>query len=196
MEFGRDQCFRYLVCVSGRTLCAWDVITQSIKWIVNQLPGPVNCLVSDRNSIFMAIVLDVKSAVFVFAPSSSEMLHHEKTMRCGGRAVAAVFVPRTIPLMKDVGRPKLLNQSQLIVVDERQHFYVLDDITIASQDGGFGEKWRSTAVSHMDSLPWTPFAAMQAQQQVSLAKKLVPAIHDTTGVQGFESIYGNFYFIT
>ena len=84
MEFGRDQCFRYLVCVSGRTLCAWDVITQSIKWIVNQLPGPVNCLVSDRNSIFMAIVLDVKSAVFVFAPSSSEMLHHEKTMICGG----------------------------------------------------------------------------------------------------------------
>jgi hypothetical protein len=73
-------------------------------------------------------------------------------------------------------------------MDERQHFYVLDDEDADKCGGGDGQR-RSTAVSHMDSLPWTPFAAMQAQHQVSLAKKLVPVIHDTTGVQGFDSIH-------
>ena len=39
----------------------------------------------------------------------------------------------------------------------------------------------------MDSLPWTPFAAMKAQKQISAAKKLVPVIHQISGIQGYES---------
>ena len=183
MEFGRDQCFRYLITVSGCNLCAWDVIAQSVKWMVNQLPGPVSCLVADPSSVFMAVVLD-SSEVFVFAPSSSEPVHHEETMG-SARVVSAAFVPRSNALTDG---PEWLVQSNLLILDERQHFYVLDDEDADTSGSGDGQK-RSTAVSHMDSLPWTPIAAMQAQHQVSLAKKLVPVIHDTTGVQGFDSIH-------
>ena len=69
---------------------------------------------------------------------------------------------------------------------ERKHFELLDDADTSGS--GDGQK-RSTSVSHMYSVPWTPFAAMQAQLQVSLAKKLGPVIHDTIGVQEFDSIH-------
>lgn len=46
----------------------------------------------------------------------------------------------------------------------------------------------TTPISHMDSLPWTPFAAMRAQQQVSAAKELKPVVHSTSGVQGYETV--------
>lgn len=57
MEFGREQCFRYLVCATERSLFAWDVITQGLLWKVGHLPGPVACLVADPRSIYMAAVL-------------------------------------------------------------------------------------------------------------------------------------------
>jgi len=46
----------------------------------------------------------------------------------------------------------------------------------------------TSGVSYIDSLPWTPFAAMKAQQQITAAKKLTPTIHDTKGILGYESI--------
>ena len=88
------RCFRYLVCVSGRTFFATlDVITQSFRWMVNQLTGPINFLVSDSNSIYMAIVFGRK----ISRRQLSSLLQVVN---------AAAFVPRTSPFMKDVGRPK------------------------------------------------------------------------------------------
>lgn len=53
----------------------------------------------------------------------------------------------------------------------------------------------TTPISHMDSLPWTPFAAMKAQKQISAVKELVPVVHQTNGIQGYESIQSVIEFV-
>lgn len=47
----------------------------------------------------------------------------------------------------------------------------------------------ATHVSSIDSLPWTPFAAIKAQKQISAAKQLVPVIHQTSGIKGYDSVH-------
>lgn len=63
MEFGRDQCFRYLICATETSLFAWDVITQGLAWKVDQLPSPISCLVPDPKSSYMALVLQNKEGM-------------------------------------------------------------------------------------------------------------------------------------
>lgn len=48
----------------------------------------------------------------------------------------------------------------------------------------------SQPISHMDTLPWTPFAAMKAQQQISAATKISPVVHETgsRGILGYDSV--------
>lgn len=58
MEFGKDECFRLLVCASETMLFAWDVITQGLQWKFEQpLSSPIICLTVDPKSIYMAAVL-------------------------------------------------------------------------------------------------------------------------------------------
>lgn len=58
MEFGKDECFRFLVCASDTMLFAWDVITQGLLWKFDQqLTSPINCLIVDPKSIYMAAIL-------------------------------------------------------------------------------------------------------------------------------------------
>lgn len=63
MEFGRDQCFRYLVCATETSLFTWDVITQGLVWKVVDLHSPIQCLVSDPKSSYMASVLKNKEGM-------------------------------------------------------------------------------------------------------------------------------------
>lgn len=63
MEFGRDKCFRYLICASERSLFAWDVISQGLVWIVPGLHSPIRCLVPDSKSIHMAAILANKESM-------------------------------------------------------------------------------------------------------------------------------------
>ena len=57
MEFGRDQCFRYLVCATEHSIVAWDVITHGLIWKVADLSSPVVSLTADPKSMYMAVVL-------------------------------------------------------------------------------------------------------------------------------------------
>lgn len=68
-------------------------------------------------------------------------------------------------------------------VIEFQEFLCVDDVSSA----GFNQKL-TTPISHMDSLPWTPFSAMKAEKQISAAKQLVPVVHQTSGIQGYKSV--------
>lgn len=183
MEFGRDKCFRYLVCATDRSLFAWDVITQGLVWKVGDLPGPIASLAADPKSTHMAIVLK-NGHVFVFEPSSSRPVYHHKPRKENiPETIAALFVPRPNPLASG---PQWLTHSRLLIVDRLQNFYYLDDRN--SADSG-RNKMTSRPVSHMDSLPWTPFAAMKAQQQISAAKELLPVVHEgARGLAGYESI--------
>ena len=64
-----------------------------------------------------------------------------------------------------------------------QEFYSVDDNSMC----GFNQKL-TTPISHMDSLPWTPFSAMKAQKQISAAKQIVPVIHQSSGIKGYKSV--------
>ncbi|KAI9554716.1 hypothetical protein GHT06_019992 [Daphnia sinensis] len=178
MEFGRDHCFRYLVCASKSALYAWDVISQGLVWKVGQLQSSVRCLVPDPKSCFMAAVLQ-NSEVFIFSPSSSKPVHAVPKMN-SSEPIAALFVPRSNPLASG---PEWLINSRLLIVDDQQEFFCVDDVSSA----GFNQKL-TTPISHMDSLPWTPFSAMRAEKQISAAKQLVPVIHQTSGIQGYKSV--------
>ena len=57
MEFGRDQCFRYLVCATDTSLFVCDVISQGLIWKVCQLLSQIRCLVPDSKSSYMAMIL-------------------------------------------------------------------------------------------------------------------------------------------
>ncbi|EFX78840.1 hypothetical protein DAPPUDRAFT_305112 [Daphnia pulex] len=178
MEFGRDQCFRYLVCASKSSLFAWDVISKGLVWKVGKLRSPIRCLVPDPKSSYMAVVLQ-NSEVFVFAPSSSKPVH-TITNVMSSEPIAALFVPRPNPLANS---PEWLVNSRLLIVDDQQEFYSVDDNSVC----GFDEKL-TTPISHMDSLPWTPFSAIKAQKQISAAKQIVPVIHQTNGIKGYKSV--------
>ena len=52
----------------------------------------------------------------------------------------------------------------------------------------------TSGVSYMDSLPWTPFAAMKAQHKIDTAKKLTPVVHETKGILGYESVQTVLFF--
>ena len=186
MHFGRDKCFRFLVCATDRSLLTWDVITQGLVWKVGQLPGPVASLAADPKSTFMAAALK-NGHVFVFEPSSSRPVYHHKPHKeSPAETIAAVFVPRPVPLSAASG---WLAQSRLLLFNSAQNFYHLEDKNSAQYSGGGRNKLTSRPVSHMDSLPWTPFAAMKAQQQISAAKDLKPIVHEgVRGVAGYESI--------
>lgn len=137
MEFGRDQCFRYLVCATKNSLFAWDVITQGLVWKVSQLHSPVRCLVPDPKSSYMAAILAnregnlqlqlsdnrmtisiifVSNTVFIFSPSSSKPVYTIAKMN-SSEPVAAVFIPRPNPLAKG---PEWLVNSRLLIVDDKQ----------------------------------------------------------------------------
>jgi len=178
MEFGKEECFRFLVCASETMLFAWDVITQEIQWTLEQLSSPVNCLTVDPKSIYMAAILK-NSELFVFVPSSRKSVYHQTSV-LGSEPISAVFTPRPNPLK--IG-PEWLINSRLMIVDSQQELYSLDD----KSSPGINTKLVSQ-VSRMDSLPWTPFAAMKAQQQVLVAQKLRPVVHNTNKIRGYESI--------
>ena len=102
----------------------------------------------------------------VNAPDNASMAtSHEETMG-SATVVSAAFVRQSNALMDG---PEWLVQSNLLIIDEQQHFDVLDDEDADTSGSGDGQK-RNTSVSHLDSLPWTPFVAMQAQHQVSLVR--------------------------
>lgn len=64
-----------------------------------------------------------------------------------------------------------------------QELHCIDD----KSSPGINTKLVSQA-SRMDSLPWTPFAAMKAQQQVFIAQKTRPVVHGSNKITGYESI--------
>ena len=137
MEFGRDQCFRYLVCASKSSLFAWDVISKGLVWKVGKLHSPIRCLVPDPKSCYMAAILQnsdgtlsffypfieskflivfSRFSVFVFAPSSSKPVHTIRSTGCS-EPIAALFVPRPNPLASG---PEWLTHSWLLIVDDQQ----------------------------------------------------------------------------
>ena len=135
MEFGKEECFRFLVCASETMLFAWDVITQEIQWTLEQLSSPVNCLTVDPKSIYMAAILKNSEcnycvdaqfrivndgfdcfAVFVFVPSSRKSVYHQTSV-LGSEPISAVFTPRPNPLK--IG-PEWLINSRLMIVDSQQ----------------------------------------------------------------------------
>lgn len=179
LEFGKDECFRFLVCASETMLFAWDVITQGLQWKFEQnLPSPVSCLIVDPKSIYMAAILK-NSELIVFAPSSCKPVYHQTSI-LSSEPISAVFTPRSNPLK--IG-PEWLINSRLMIIDSDQELYWVDD----KSSPGINTKLVSQ-VSRMDSLPWTPFAAMKAQQQVFVAQKMRPIVHDTNKITGYESI--------
>lgn len=76
MEFGRDNCFRYLVCASKSALYAWDVISQGLVWKVGQLHSSVRCLVPDPKSCYMAAVLQNSEGAKGFVNNNSALTYH------------------------------------------------------------------------------------------------------------------------
>ena len=58
MEFGREQCFRYLVCATENSIFTWDVITRGLIWKVTGLTGRIVDIAADPKSMYMVAVLE------------------------------------------------------------------------------------------------------------------------------------------
>merc|ERR1711911_68393 len=110
---------------------------------------------------------------------SCKPVYHQPSI-LSSEPISAVFTPRSNPLK--IG-PEWLINSRLMIMDSQQELYCVDD----KSSPGINTKLVSQ-VSRMDSLPWTPFAAMKAQQQVLVAQKMRPVVHDTNKISGYESI--------